>query len=80
MVGKYQRTMVSDGQQLTANGQLQKRGSNGKLNGGATAALLPPISDNEKSLGSTTTFQPGAGKIMVKDNLIRFERVPLVDF
>lgn len=72
--------MVSDGQQLTANGLLQKIESNGKLDGGETTALLPISNNDEKSLESTTTFQPGAGKILVKDNLIRFERVPLVYF
>ena len=50
---------------------------NGKVNGLLLCASSSISSVNEDDL---VTFQPGAGKIEIKDNLICFKKVPLVGF
>uniref|UniRef100_A0A914L7T3 ABC transporter domain-containing protein n=1 Tax=Meloidogyne incognita TaxID=6306 RepID=A0A914L7T3_MELIC len=74
--GKYQRTMILDINNTNQTRQ-ENSGINGKINGlllSASSSLSSPSTDEY----DLVTFQPGAGKIEIRDNLIRFKRVPLV--
>lgn len=72
--GKYQRTMVSEAGAsvagLSAQNDSLVNGDANKMNGDLPA--------NAQQLLSEGFLQPGGGQIRIKDNLIRFERVPLV--
>uniref|UniRef100_A0A915NYE4 Uncharacterized protein n=1 Tax=Meloidogyne floridensis TaxID=298350 RepID=A0A915NYE4_9BILA len=75
--GKYQRTMILDMNNTNQTRQGNSGEINGKINGlllSASSSLSSPSTDED----DLVTFQPGAGKIEIRDNLIRFKRVPLV--
>nr|CAD2152058.1 unnamed protein product [Meloidogyne enterolobii] len=75
--GKYQRTMILDINNTHQTRQENSGEINGKANGlllSASSSLSSPSTDED----DLVTFQPGAGKIEIRDNLIRFKRVPLV--
>uniref|UniRef100_A0A914H5Y9 ABC transporter domain-containing protein n=1 Tax=Globodera rostochiensis TaxID=31243 RepID=A0A914H5Y9_GLORO len=91
--GNYKRTMVGTEQnggtkQLAANGsgdgaQTLAIGNDAtaflSAEEDATLAQAAKADDDaDGALSQSSTFRPGTGHILVQDNLIRFQRVPLV--
>jgi ABC-type multidrug transport system fused ATPase/permease subunit len=71
-----QRSATQNGiaNQLLANGNENQN----KIEPLSATHFTPlPDGNDEGGMGSAL-FQPGAGKILIRDNQIRFERVPLI--